>query len=46
MQKYSQSFDEDLDQNINFREQLEKYLIHWKWFVFGLFVSLFWRFYI
>ena len=41
MQKYSQNFDEDLDQNINIREQLEKYLIHWKWFVFGLIASLF-----
>ena len=41
MQKYSQNFDEDLDQNINIREQLEKYLIHWKWFVLGIIVSLF-----
>ena len=41
MQKYSQNFDEDLDQNINIREQLEKYLIHWKWFVLGVVLSLF-----
>ena len=41
MQKYNQNFDEDLDQNINIREQLEKYLIHWKWFVLGVILSLF-----
>lgn len=41
MQKYSQNFDEDLDQNINIREQLEKYIIHWRWFVLGIFASLF-----
>lgn len=41
MQKYSQNFDEDLNQNLNIREQIEKYLIHWKWFVLGVVFSLF-----
>jgi capsular exopolysaccharide synthesis family protein len=40
MQKYNQNFEEDLDQNINFREQFEKYIIHWKWFSLGIILSL------
>jgi capsular exopolysaccharide synthesis family protein len=41
MQKYNQNFEEDLDQNINIREQFEKYIIHWRWFILGVFLSLF-----
>ena len=41
MQKYSQNFDEDLNQNINLREQFEKYSVHWKWFVLGVIMSVF-----
>ena len=40
MQKYSQNFDEDLDQSLNIREQLDKYLIKWHWFAIGIVFSL------
>ena len=29
------------DETINIRAEIEKYLIHWKWFVLGVFVALF-----
>jgi capsular exopolysaccharide synthesis family protein len=31
--------DFDRDDTINIREQLEKYLIHWKWFLLGVFLA-------
>ncbi len=31
--------DSDRDDTINIREQLEKYLIHWKWFLLGVFFA-------
>ena len=33
-------FDNIDDSNINIREELEKYLIHWKWFVVSVIVTL------
>src|SRR5690606_30787925 len=30
----------ELDGEINLREEMEKYLIHWKWFVLGLLLAL------
>lgn len=33
-------FDEDKTENINLREQVEQYLVHWKWFVAGAFLML------
>lgn len=35
-----QYFDEDKTENINLREQIELYLIHWKWFALGVFLML------
>ena len=35
-----QYFDEDKTESINLREQIELYLIHWKWFALGVFLML------
>src|SRR5690606_30893688 len=37
MDKYS--FD-NKEENINIKEEIFKYIIHWRWFVLGVFVSL------
>lgn len=34
----SLNFDESTE-TINIREEIEKYIYHWKWFVLGVFVS-------
>lgn len=35
-----QYFDEDKTESINLREQIELYLVHWKWFALGVFLML------
>ncbi|MHC5353606.1 GumC family protein [Myroides sp. LJL115] len=33
-------FDNNDDTNINIREEIEKYIIHWRWFILSIFVAL------
>ncbi|WP_286926870.1 GumC family protein [Flavobacterium sp. UBA4197] len=34
------NFEEQNENNFSIREQIDKYLIHWRWFVLGIFLSL------
>lgn len=34
------NYENEQSENINIRQQIELYLIHWKWFVLGVFLSL------
>ncbi|WP_299666375.1 polysaccharide biosynthesis tyrosine autokinase [uncultured Polaribacter sp.] len=42
MQKNNTFLDAQLEENetLNIREELEKYLLHWKWFIVGLLLAL------
>lgn len=41
MQKYSQNkFSDRNEDGINIRNEIEKYLIHWKWFVLGVLAAI------
>ncbi len=33
-------FDNNDDSNINIREEIEKYIVHWRWFIFSIFLAL------
>ena len=33
-------FDNQENSNINIREELEKYLVHWRWFVLSVFITV------
>src|SRR5690554_4736683 len=34
------NYETEQSENVNIRQQVELYLIHWKWFVLGIFLSL------
>ena len=38
--KYLQDNFQQENDSLNIRAELEKYLIHWKWFVLGMFLAL------
>ncbi len=40
MNKYKEKSEENQELDFNIREQVEKYLVHWKWFVLAVFISL------
>ncbi|WP_281310496.1 GumC family protein [Flavobacterium flavigenum] len=40
MQDFYNEAEEDVINEVNLREQLDKYLIHWKWFILSVFLCL------
>lgn len=40
MNKYKEKSEENQESDFNIREQVEKYFIHWRWFILAIIVSL------
>ena len=40
MQEYSNNSDESFEKNVNLREQIEHYLLNWKWFLASTLIAM------